>query len=1191
MNVFEKLPWMPYAIGGVTLVTLLTIFRGALGLSLLLVVLIVLVIALILAIVFLFRQLKQSQAAEEIEKTISTQADSDIEKSTPGQLAETQALKEDLLSAIETLKKSAKRGGDDALAALPWYMVIGPAGAGKSELIRRSGLNFPLQDASRNPRAVRGVGGTRGFSWWLAHEAVLLDMAGRTLATAAFDDSGDWIAFLETLRKQRPEKPINGAVVVIALDQIADQPESKIDSMARAARERLEELVQHLGVVFPVYVLFNRCDRVAGFIEFFEDLPNEARFEPWGATLSMERARANPAETLFEEEMSVLQASLSERRLPRMAAMPEAVTRARAFAFPLQLERVRPAMRRFLRALFEAEEGADAPMFRGFYFTAAAQEGEPTDRVLQPAVRALNLTVRAPEGFAPPRGGSWFVRDLLAEVVFPDAGLASTSQGARGRLRQRDRLLIGGFGIALAALALMFAGFSCMNGAVVSHARKASVEVSTRVRPDAPIVENLRALDQLRSAATALDSLVVKKPLYRRLGGYSGDVVRDPSVQLWMRRAVETIVGPAARQMEIDLRTLTDNNQGAFLDYYRLFRAWRLLSDPHQITPEDGDLLATQVALTMQGRLSMGSATQTDRNDYPGLVSRQMHFLAGHPEALAAVAREFYPEADGPLSLRAAQRIRGTWDPAAFYRDVIARATPGAKNITFVQLAGQTTQMRGTVEVPGPYTKDGWEKQVKPRVDDYRALVKRDLVLQDVFQQRPPDLATDILNLYAADYSKRWAAFLDGVTLAEPRNMGESAQQLALVAKGDSPMFKLLRGVREQTQLGVGPDTPLGKVQTDWAILKDFFATQGGGAEKVTGFLQRFTQKGGSVDANDRTQSPSAKYQAYLMAAQKKVNEAGQPGAPFAVIRSLMTSGDDVTNPLLALKAFAQQYGGAYVGAAGAQPVARLLAAPIGGAEGAVVGSGINPQLAAAWKSTVLEPFQNTLAGKYPFAASREEASLADFAGCFGPKGYFWTFYAANLAPFLNEDGTPKAANAPVSGGMIAFLKHAYEIRQAFFASGDMPSLQFTISTTPPRFDGPPLNVRWVSFDCGGSRVTYTMGPPREEAVQWPGADPTAGAGIRVNASAAEDPKKKKKKGAEPLAVPVEVRTAEGVWGLFRVLDGATSFSDAAGGADVTWSLPAGASRVHVTWSFKGSSVHHPFSRGFLREARPPANP
>ncbi len=1185
MSLLEKMPWLPWAIGGVVLVALLVACHFLFGLPWVLALLLLLVVALVAVIVVLIRQLRQSQAAEAIEQTITTQADADIEKSTPGQLAEMQRLKEELLAALETLKRSGKKGGDDALARLPWYMVIGPAHAGKSELIRRSGLHFPLTEGD-SPRAVKGVGGTRGFSWWLAHEAVLLDMAGRTLATAAFDDSGDWVAFLQTLRRQRPEKPINGVVVVVAVDQVADQPESKIDSLARATRERLEELVQNLGVVYPVYVVFNRCDRVAGFNEFFEDLTAEERKAPWGATLSLERARAHGAETLFDEEMEVLLASLSERRLPRMAAMPEAFSRARAFAFPLQLARVRPALRRYLRTLFEAERGGDSPPFRGFYFTAAAQQGEATDRVLQPAVRTLGLTVRAPEGGGASRPGSWFVRDLFTEVVFPDASLAAVSEGARGRLRRRDQVLLGGLGVALLASLMLFSGFSCANGALVGRTRRAAVEVAN-LPEDTPIVKSLHALDRLRSGVAVIDSLTHRKPAWRKLGGYAGDRLDEPALRLWAGQTVKVLVAPALRQMENELRQLTDSGQGDFLHYYRLFRAWRLLSDPDQITAYDAELLAGEVERVQSAQMSLGSATDEERRQFPALVSRQMAFLASHAEALKQVAGQYYRPADPVLTQRAAQRVKDTWNPKQFYADMIERAGAHVQPATFASLVGPSATLSDRVEVPGPFTKEGWEKQVRGRIADYGALVRRDRVLLDIYDQRPPDLAGDLQNLYAADYSARWAAFLDGVQTAPLRDMGEAAQMLKVLAQDDSPLFKLMKKVRDQTQLEVAADSPLARVGQDFALLRDFFATPGGGVNQAAGFLRRFLPKSNAPDATDRTQAPSVLYQSYLKGAHKQVAEGAQPGQKLSVISDLMASGDDKTNSLRALAAFGQQYCGRYGGAAGAAPTQRLLSLPVLGARAAVVSSAVAPALSGSWKQMVAEPFQRTLAGKYPFAASSSDASIADFAAAFGPKGYVWSYYQANLANYLNEDGSPKGGDVPVSGAMVAFIKRAYEIRQAFFSAGDQPALPFVVSTTPPRIEGHVVNVHWVAFDCGGEHVTYTMGPPHDETLDWPGSDPMAGAALRVNATTQPDPSNRK---ATAQAIPIDPKTGEGPWGLFRLIDQASSVTDEGGQAQVTWALPAGGSRLMVTWTLRGPSAHHPFKRGFLRIS-PPATP
>lgn len=1181
--------WLPWAVGGAVLAAVLVALVVLMHLPWLLALLLFIAAALIATILILVGQLRRAQQADAIEATISTQADADIERSTPGQLDEVQRLKAELLAAIGQLKQ-AKGAKEDALARLPWYMVIGPAGAGKSELIRQSGLEFPLKDAANSPRAVKGIGGTRGFSWWLAHEAVMLDMAGRTLATAAFDDSGDWLAFLRTLRDQRPGKPIQGVITVVAVDQLADQPEARIDSIARAARERLQELVHHLGVVFPVYVVFTRCDRVAGFAEFFEELPLEERRSPWGATLSLARARASSAEALFDEEFRVLMASLSERRMPRMAAGAEPVTRARAFTFPLQFDRVRPQLRRFIRTLFEPAEGQEAPVPRGFYLTAATMGGEPVDRVLQPAVRSLGLAVQPAASTAAPRPGSWFVRDLFTDVVFPDQGLAVTSQGAKGRLRRRDRVLVGAFGAAWLLLTMLFGSFSCMNGAVVGDTRRAATEVVSRVRAEAPVVDNLRALERLRRGTNALDSLTTSRPWWRSWGAWSGGVAAEPALSLWADRTAEHIVAPAVRQMRIELQTLTDSGSGSFFDYYRLYRAWRLLSDPTRIVPEDGDLLAREVTRALQSRLDVSSAGPEERREYPELVRRQMAFVARQPRALAAVASRYYEGADPTLAANGAARVRDGWSAEPFGDAFIEQVSRAAQPMTFEALAGASTIMSSTESVPGAFTRKAFTEAAEPGIDAMKRVVGRDWLLTDVFGGRPPDLAGDVARLYAARYTDAWVRLLESVSYAPARDMGQSAEMLAQLAKGDSPLFKLLRGVRDETQLPVAPDTPFARVPSDFAILKDFFETRGGGADRVTGFLTRFFQKkpGEGGDALARNQSPSAVYQAFLQASQVEINKVAQPGAPAADIRKLMAGGDDSTNPLRQLVAYTQSLHEFYGEAPGAAPTVTLLSSPITGARAVVASRGLNPAMATAWKAQVLEPYQRALAGKYPFAASREEASLDDFAGAFGPTGYVWTFHQQNLAAFLNEDGSPKGSEKPpVSAELMAFYRDAYRLRQAFFTAGPSPALGFTLRASSQDIDQGGLVVRRIVFACGGATAIYSMGPPIEENLRWPGDDPTAGAALRVVAAAPVDPKKKRKKNEPEPMLDIPGRTGAGLWGLFRLLDQASNVSDAGSGGRASWTFEAAGQRVRVTLELQGTSVHHPFTRGGLRVSMP----
>ena len=57
--------------------------------------------------------------------------------------------------AIASLKTSKMGAG--ALYSLPWYIIIGPPGSGKSTALQESGLNFPYMSQGR--RGIRGVGG------------------------------------------------------------------------------------------------------------------------------------------------------------------------------------------------------------------------------------------------------------------------------------------------------------------------------------------------------------------------------------------------------------------------------------------------------------------------------------------------------------------------------------------------------------------------------------------------------------------------------------------------------------------------------------------------------------------------------------------------------------------------------------------------------------------------------------------------------------------------------------------------------------------------------------------------------------------------------------------------------------------------------------------------------------------------
>jgi type VI secretion system protein ImpL len=216
--------------------------------------------------------------------------------------AEDEAVKAELADVGSRMRQALKvlRGsrfggfGTRYLYQLPWYIIIGPPGAGKTTAIVNSGLKFPLAE-TMGAEALGGVGGTRNCDWWFTNDAVLIDTAGRytTQDSDASADAKAWNGFLSMLKKYRKRQPINGALVAISLSDLSELNAAARAEHARAIRVRLQELREKLGVRFPVYVLFTKVDLVAGFQEFFDTLSTKESEQVWGLTLPLDAKGAD----------------------------------------------------------------------------------------------------------------------------------------------------------------------------------------------------------------------------------------------------------------------------------------------------------------------------------------------------------------------------------------------------------------------------------------------------------------------------------------------------------------------------------------------------------------------------------------------------------------------------------------------------------------------------------------------------------------------------------------------------------------------------------------------------------------------------------------------------------------------------------------------------------------------------------
>ncbi|HKE97182.1 MAG TPA: hypothetical protein VKB34_22925, partial [Povalibacter sp.] len=105
------------------------------------------------------RKFKATHAAGQLAKDMSAGADKQQSRGAQD-AAQLRARFDEALAALR-----ASKGKSISLYELPWYIIIGPPGAGKTTVIANSGLNFPLSKKF-GKEALRGVGGTRNCDWW-----------------------------------------------------------------------------------------------------------------------------------------------------------------------------------------------------------------------------------------------------------------------------------------------------------------------------------------------------------------------------------------------------------------------------------------------------------------------------------------------------------------------------------------------------------------------------------------------------------------------------------------------------------------------------------------------------------------------------------------------------------------------------------------------------------------------------------------------------------------------------------------------------------------------------------------------------------------------------------------------------------------------------------------------------------------
>jgi len=321
--------------------------------------------------------------------------------------------------AVSSLKKSNLRYHGNPLYVLPWYMIIGESGSGKTTAIHNSGLSSKFGPAPK----VSGVSGTRNCDWWFFEHAIFIDTAGRyAIHPDETTDRDEWRLFLSKLAKYRKKEPLNGLIISVSAENLLSSTPDKIEDEGQRIRIRIEELMQSLGAKFPVYVMVTKCDLIHGMREFCEFLPQRAQNQALGY-LNKEDNR--DALQVVDETFQILDESMGEYRLRFSGTTGSGEVPPEALLFPEEFSILKSGLSRFVQTAFDKTVYKEEPHLRGIYFSSAIQAGLPYSHFTEHAPHSgANAKRQTTEK-------SYFLYDFFSKILPSDRKIYTLTQRAR----------------------------------------------------------------------------------------------------------------------------------------------------------------------------------------------------------------------------------------------------------------------------------------------------------------------------------------------------------------------------------------------------------------------------------------------------------------------------------------------------------------------------------------------------------------------------------------------------------------------------------------------------------------------------------------------------------------------------------------------------------------------------------------
>ena len=1121
----------------------------------------------------------------------------DLQDQQDGRQAEIAALKGKMAEAISSLKSSElgiRYRGTAALYALPWFMIIGPSAAGKSTLLRNSGLHFPYAHA--DDVDIKGFGGTRNCDWWFSDEAVILDTAGRY--TTEEDDHEEWVAFLQLLRKHRRKMPINGIIIAVSIADLLTADEESLEWHVKVIRERIEELTRHLGFLFPLYLVFTKCDLLNGFQAYFGELGERERAQVWGTFMEGFKSREDPTEKIAAG-LDQLYARLCDQRLRKLSMQRKHAIKAEIYDFPAQFQAASEKLLEFITLLFKDNPYQETPNFRGVYFTSGTQEGLPLQRVVGNLRQAFGQVEQKSEDL-PRSEKSYFINELLLKVIFKaprDALMSRRKQLLTRGLKSATVLL--GLGAIIGSVLLFSTAFTTNALSLKKGSDAVEYLASVASNDRAATVEEYDALAAVYQHYVDLRKARKEPSWQRRFRLYRADEQLEPLEGLLVSYLEKRFMAPVGRALEERLQQFgamwkvasQDERARMRNDYYQTLKTYLMLSDARRLNRREAMPLLYKTwraviapAGDHQARARLAKIPEERLKGMVAFYLAHMKLPTSHRMAAAGW------QATPAYVTQARDSLRTPPNAEILYAQLRNKGKVLLKNLSLPRVLKSrgSSYLETDYQLPVLFTRTGWETYASREIAIMVDAASRGDWVMGTEQVRVPgeggraadaevdtalmeDLEREMRLLYFAEYNRTWHEFLRSIRIIEFTSVADAARKLLLLSRSDGPLGELMQLVGDNVQLremqwdirtigkpgekGRRLKKPVRELDAVFADLRRFSVPAP--KKTVSDLLNQYLMALAAMQAEMEQLRGSSELErdAEMFAANILSGRGGNSELYKGWVNTTaLLNGTDVRTRRV---------------------IEPMLMSPVRQTWKVVLATAME-EVQAKWNNMVVAEFNERIRGRFPFASRGPDAAIDDVAEFFRPDdGILWSFVNNHLSSYLVKHRSRwkerqwLGMGPQFEKGFINALNRSQAITRGLFKrGGDTPSVTFYL------YPMPTAGLSEVLIETNGQSYRYRNEPQEWRRFTWPGSAERSGARIigvsdRNNARA-------------------EI-AAQGLWGLFHLFKRAKVVKERGAQYLSMWKMESvNGKPILVQFKVKADRYNNVFRPGLMTGLRMP---